>query len=302
MSARLSDREIEQLLTRSPLARDDLSDLEGFVAVLSSEQPAPGDLSPMASSLAAVARSTGRPMRQPLRRLSLATALVFVLMLFSGIALAADGSGPGNPLYRIDQALEKIGIGAGGDDERLEEFQHLLEKGSSTQALEFLEDVIGVGVTREDVLDAASASNAPADVQQKVADLHEFITGNRGKDQGLDGADFGQGVAEIARSNGTESSAHPTGPPDHAGETGPPDHAGVPGPPDHAAVNDKGSDEDDGEEATEDGSQTSDPAHSESLTPPESTPASPAHAGETGPPDHAGETGPPDHAGPKTKP
>jgi hypothetical protein len=302
MSARLSDREIEQLLTRSPLARDDLSDLEGFVAVLSSEQPAPGDLSPMASSLAAVARSTGRPMRQPLRRLSLATALVFVLMLFSGIALAADGSGPGNPLYRIDQALEKIGIGAGGDDERLEEFQHLLEKGSSTQALEFLEDVIGVGVTREDVLDAASASNAPADVQQKVADLHEFITGNRGKDQGLDGADFGQGVAEIARSNGTESSAHPTGPPDHAGETGPPDHAGVPGPPDHAAVNDKGSDEEDGEEATEDGSQTSDPADSESLTPHESTPASPAHAGETGPPDHAGETGPPDQAGPKTKP
>ncbi|HET8740485.1 MAG TPA: hypothetical protein VFO17_12245, partial [Acidimicrobiia bacterium] len=61
-------------------------------------------------------------------------------------------------------------------------------------------------------------------------------------------------------------------------------------------------DEEDGEEATEDGSQTSDPADSESLTPHESTPASPAHAGETGPPDHAGETGPPDHAGPKTKP
>jgi hypothetical protein len=37
----------------------------------------------------------------------------------SGVAVAANRAAPGDALYGIDRALEKIGIGAGGAQERL---------------------------------------------------------------------------------------------------------------------------------------------------------------------------------------
>ena len=51
----------------------------------------------------------------------LASSLAVVLA-FSGVAMAADGASPGDLLYGVDRALESVGIGAGGIDERLAEF------------------------------------------------------------------------------------------------------------------------------------------------------------------------------------
>lgn len=58
-----------------------------------------------------------------------AAALVVLVMLPGGMAYAANGAKPGDLLYGLDRALEAIGIGDGGADERLAESLALVASG-----------------------------------------------------------------------------------------------------------------------------------------------------------------------------
>jgi hypothetical protein len=227
-----------------------------------------------------------------------------MLIAFSGMALAADGSSPGDSLYGLDRALERIGIGSGGIDERIVEFDILLADGSENQAFTFLGEVIESGSdsdvekAREHLeLAATKTSPSAAAAQEKVAALKTFIEENKGAGVGLDGKEFGQSVSEIARSKPKPDDT--PGPSDETpadqGATGPPANAGPkndkdPGPPDHAGPP--------GDTANQPpGDPVDEPGDSEDGAKDDPSP---------GPPDHAGpkddkEPGPPDHAGPKDK-
>lgn len=278
-SLRVTDREIELLLQGQPTGSEELEALEPLVATMIDlrEVEPPANPEHMATALAALARTGARPQRTRSRRFVAVAATVGLFFAMSGLAFAADGAAPGDLLYPVDRAFEKIGILDGGIDERLEEFETLLARGETERAFEFLEEVIeeaesaDAGRARQHLEEAAAEVNeSAAAAQEKVDALRDFIEANRGPGVGVDGRDFGQGVASIA-----SGKDHPEpGPPDHAGpkedsEPGPPEHAGPkedgePGPPEHAEPKDD-------------------------------------H--EPGPPEHAGpkddhEPGPPDHAGP----
>lgn len=135
----LTDRAVELILAGSRTGSDDLARLEGFVAEMSKTRP-PHDTEQMATALAARARSTQRS--RGLRRMATIAASAALFVAMSGIAMAADGAAPGDALYGMDRALEAIGIGDGGLDERLEEFNVLLEQGDEEEAFEFLTGVI----------------------------------------------------------------------------------------------------------------------------------------------------------------
>lgn len=238
---RLTDREIEQLLDGVPTGRDDLADLEVFLATLASDVVPPRDPGQMATALAATARSTTTP-KGGLRRVAAVAASVAVLLALSGVAMAADGASPGDPLYGVDQALELVGINDGGVEERIAEFEAMLEKGETEAAIEFLDDYIqsASGPEIEQALDqletTTGASNqTEAGAQGKVGDLREYLEENAGDDVGDDGRDFGQDVSDLAgkdKGRNQEPADPETAPvsPDqatsHDNETGPPQDPG----------------------------------------------------------------------------
>jgi hypothetical protein len=307
-ATRREDREFEFLLTRTGNVSDDFADLAAFVSVMSSDHEPPRDVSHMATSLAAAARATGHTTSRGLKRLVTVGLVGALLMAMSGIALAANNATPGHALYGVDKALEAIGVGDGGVEERLAEFDFLVANGSDEQAFVFLAEYIDSANDREAVKAqshlelAATKSNPNAQAaQEKVAALAEFIEANKGKGVGVDGRDFGQGVSGIARSENESESPQATSPPAGEEETESSEQRGlgedkVPGPPEHAGPK---------SERSPEGGQSEDASTSQGAVPEqpttEETPAK-SDAKEPGPPDHAGpkddkEPGPPDHAG-----
>lgn len=135
----LTEREVELILAGSPTGSDGLAKLERFVAEMSRATP-PNDAEHMATALAATARSTQSARR--LRRMATIAAAAVLLMAMSGVAMAADDAAPGDAFYGIDRALEAVGIGDGGVDERLDEFDVLMERDDEERALEFLDEVM----------------------------------------------------------------------------------------------------------------------------------------------------------------
>lgn len=162
----ITDREIELLLTGSPTGSDELTDLEAFVATMSRVEP-PHDIDRMATALAATARSSLRSPKGRFRRALAVAASAALLFALSGVAMAADAAAPGDPLYGVDRALERVGIGDGGMGERIEEFEALLDRGNNDEAFEFLTGVIenssGSETSEaEQRLEAAANSNPTA--------------------------------------------------------------------------------------------------------------------------------------------
>lgn len=285
---RLGDREVEQLLSSSTEIPEDLADLEQFLKVMSGvdKQP-PGDVEFMATSLAAVARDPRRPRKIGFRRMAVLAASMAILFAFSGIAMAADGASPGDVLYGLDQVLEKIGIGAGGVDERIEEFDDLLDSGDEIEAYVFFAGYIGstddtnAQVASEHLVSATDASSSAVEAREKVDAILAFIEAGRG--DGLEGRDLGRGVANIARgdSNDTSGGTVPGfdgGPPTNPG---PPD--GVPATPSN--------------DSTEQPGQEREPGPPDNAGPPEQ-PGPPDNAGPPGQPGSSDEAGPPDQTGP----
>jgi hypothetical protein len=204
----LTDHDVEQLLTGSITSSDQHADLQGFVAAFSAVSRAPLDTNFMPTSLAAVARQSRRSGKGAIRRLAVLMASMALLFAFSGIALAtvANGASPGDLLYDVDRALERFGIGDGGVDERINEFDSLISEGADGRAFVFLATYVESAHQRdafmaaEHLVMAATDESSNANTALKAAELVAFIADNRGNGIGLDGSDFGQGVAQIAQS------------------------------------------------------------------------------------------------------
>jgi hypothetical protein len=235
--ARLTDHEIEFLLSGSSTS-DEHADLQWFLAALGEVNTMPPhDVGQMATALASVARSSRLAVRQrkAVRRLVAVAASLGLLFAMSGIALAADGSAPGDFLYGVDRAFEQIGIGDGGVDERIEEIDALLDRGDDVRAYNLLDEVIesaaqGDSMKAQAHLEAGAAKEKSTEVaEENVAELHRFIEANKKKAVGADGKDFGQGVADIARDEDLPDQAkdnRPETPANNDNQTGPPDETG----------------------------------------------------------------------------
>lgn len=241
--ASFTDEDIESLISGED-RHPDLAPLAPFVAALRERalfQPRPGEVERTAIRAAAVVRSQlfsnrsttlSLGSRSTWRRLSERTTVVLGSLLavgaMSGVGLAADASAPGDLLYGIDLALEELGVGDGSIDERLAEAGVLMEKDDLAGAVELLAESISRAEPEVSVsafaaaieaLEALSSdlsgqtADASADAQQKVSDLLEFIDANAGKGNGLDGKDFGVGVALIAQGGSVdEGLTEPDGP------------------------------------------------------------------------------------------
>ena len=193
----LSDGQIDALLTGSASLDEDL---EGIADVLSAVKrfamPEPeADFSHLFLAAAQESRLTpvelfareGVPSAHEwqtrlTRRVAMAVAALFVLVtMSSGLAYAANGAGPGDLLYGLDLALETIGIGDGGTDERLAE----------TPALVASEvEPSGLFSVNTDDLDAAAQTPDPADEPQ------EDLADDPGEDTQSPGGDGEEGSTE----------------------------------------------------------------------------------------------------------
>ena len=156
-----------------------------------------------------------------------AAAGVASVAALGGLAYAADGAAPGAVLYGIDRAFEAIGIGNGGEHERLEEAVALAEHGDPALGLEHAAGVTGDPEAHAALIQAAERlmvreQNQVGEQTQarlQVAELLQYMAQNAGD---VDGPT----VAGLARSIGGD----PVGPPDDV-PSGPPDEVPV-GPPD----------------------------------------------------------------------
>ncbi|MCZ7533295.1 MAG: hypothetical protein M5U23_07805 [Acidimicrobiia bacterium] len=153
------------------------------------------------------------------RRIATIAATAAVLLGSGGaVAYAADRASPGDFLYGIDRALETLGIGNGGTQERLTEVEQLIANGDVARGLEHA----AVTITEVDNNTGASDGNQAASAalaraaqraretgsnqadatKEEVAALLDYLAGNIGH---VDG----QKVAELARLIGNHPSTQP---------------------------------------------------------------------------------------------
>ena len=220
---RLSDADVERLLSGRPSDSDAHADLAQFIATMADDVEPPGDPRFMATALAATARSARPQPRIARRRLVALASTLAMFFALSGVAAAADRAVPGDLLYPLDLAFESIGIGAGGIDERLEEFDVLVARGEHELAFDLL-DKFSAKASDPEAAEAQAhmestarrSSLFAAAVQDKVAEKREFIKENQRRGTGLDGSDFGHGVADRTPSQPNQGAAKDTDPPEHA--------------------------------------------------------------------------------------
>ncbi len=278
---RTSDAEIEQLLSGSPQVGDDLQRGADFLAALRTSAGDELADDKVAAYVAAAASSVGtRPpapvatSRKATARLSAlrrrAATVTMAATVFlggtSGLAVAADGAKPGDALYGIDRALETVGIGAGAEQERLDEAGALVESGEIDLGLEHAAEALENNESEgsqasEALMDAAERVRAAgaepsAATRERVAGLISYLSEHVGS---VDGALVAQLAVQIGEPDGSD----PVPPP--------PADPGVPEPPTQSPA---------------------DPPGSSEPGPPTDLPADPPGLSEDGPPGLS-EDGPP---------
>jgi hypothetical protein len=224
----LLDREIERLLAGGPVEDRSLALLSPVVEGLRSwagNRPQETEVRYFASRAAAVVPERSQHRADAAashhRRAGvgltprLAAVILAVLMVpaMAGAALAADSAMPGDALYGLDRAFEVVGIGAGSTGERLAEAAQLAEGGRSREAIEHAllaletdgDTTNGVALEGLERLAGQVAGLERAEVVALLA----YISENAGKGVGADGAEFGQGVADLARDIGGGSQDQP---------------------------------------------------------------------------------------------
>lgn len=132
--------------------------------------------------------------------------VVALLAGFSGAAYAADGAVPGDTLYGFDCALENVGIGDGGLQERLTEATRLAERGEVDECLSHAALAIAnqAGLDQDGQANAAliAAANAvqaanqgeSSQIHSRVSEMIQWMATTQAQ-----GEDYGQGVTERAR-------------------------------------------------------------------------------------------------------
>ena len=136
MRSELIDGDLDLLIDGIQSFNDDLAPLESFVNSLASldvTAPSAEFLEYHAAEAAAAAQTrqaaiagTGLKPRRRLvfglnRRVTAGATSLMMILGMTGVAWASDSAVPGDWNYAIDRALESIGIGAGGAEERLQE-------------------------------------------------------------------------------------------------------------------------------------------------------------------------------------
>ena len=159
--------------------------------------------------------------RGPRQAVAAIVATVALVATFTGAAVAAQGAGPGDLLYPLDQALEVVGVGDGGTSERLDEARSLAEQESFDRGLRHAAETLSDHPEAQSALSAAAervVELPPEDVGVEVASLLDYLEINMGS---VDG----QAVADLAQQIGTGK--RQGGPPDDVPAGAPP--ADVPG-------------------------------------------------------------------------
>ena len=246
----LTDRDIEEVLSGHPPTDRSLVEVAELFSELKVEALRDVALrnpeERVAASAAAVVVRPRLPQRRPrpgLRRKLIAPALGALFLLGGGVAWAVHGSEPGSTLHGVDLALEKVGIGAGGAPERLEEAAVLAGSGSVAQGLDHAAQALadsqpeGAGEAAAAALaDAAQRiREGAAAAPEGVADLLGYLASVIGE-EGVEG----EMVSAIAQSI-KDSVSHPetqAGPPEEA-PAGPPSDV-PPGPPEDLPVDQPG--------------------------------------------------------------
>lgn len=235
LTTRREDRIFDALLSRETIEAEEFADLSEVVATISlKRETAPTDAkaAEFAEIAARMARSgeggparrirTGYPPLIP--RLATAALAVVLAIGLTGVAVAADTARPGQPLYAIDRALERIGINDGGLGERIEEANQLAATGSPSEALDHLADsLVTMSAGAADALQSAAAKvrdggtddNPSQHVREDVASMLEWMSGSD-----VSGREFGEEVSQRARNIG-QSPPEPAGKPDPASEPNP---------------------------------------------------------------------------------
>ena len=108
-------------------------------------------------------------------RLALVMASTMALLLATaGVGLAVDGAAPGDSLYGLDLAMERVGIGNGKANERLAEAVALAEAGQLSRGLDHAAVTVA---TLPDQAQAAVASEALADAAARLLEDGDTPTG-----------------------------------------------------------------------------------------------------------------------------
>ncbi|WP_144018640.1 hypothetical protein, partial [Demequina sp. NBRC 110051] len=216
VSSNDADRDFDALVAGRPVTDPDLAALAPAFAALrasAAAQPTDSQAEAMVATLAAavapaaVASTAGaRPAAARRstwrRRVGASVAVAGVLGLGLAGAAAADDAAPGDALYGVDRALERVGINAGGADERLGEVRILVERGDvdraaalATETLDSLDETEaadGLRVAAESVL--AEGSEQSLETRTRVSEMLLWMA-----DQDERGAAFGKAVSERAR-------------------------------------------------------------------------------------------------------
>ena len=227
------DREIELLLAGTPVEGGRLSGLAPVIEMIRAQWAT----APSESEIAHFARSAGAEVKVPqsataavttLRRPRLtlrqglaprlATVGMVAILLMSGTAgaaLAADGAVPGDALYGLDRAFERVGIGSGSTGERLDEAVVIAAQGRSDEAIGHAIEALSrhsgdssamalsaLTLASENLVHTQDTAQAAATANIRVSALLTYIAENIGPDRGTDGREFGQGVAQLARDIG----------------------------------------------------------------------------------------------------
>jgi hypothetical protein len=135
-------------------------------------------------------------------RLGASVAAFALVIGMTGVAVASNAAAPGEPLHGIDVFLEDLGIGDGGNPERISEAQSLSKKGMAVEALAHLTSTLSENSGATDALKTAverlgandEGSEQSQQVREGVADMLDWMATTN-----LEGDAFGQGVAEQAR-------------------------------------------------------------------------------------------------------
>ena len=253
---RFSDRDIEDLLSGRATANVELSALAPLLQMLrerSIDGVPESEVAAFSQVAAEAARSAISVVSKPVAparrvrflrpRLATALTLVFLLSGMTGLAFAADGAAPGDALYGLDRALERIGIGNGAAAERIAEAQALFQEGLVSEAMAHAAGAIDESsdaiLSPEDASHAAEALLGAADavtstdqgeadaVRASVAEMLRWMAANASSEDPLIGSEFGEMVAGFAKGIARRADQEANVPDLPEGTTGPPD--GVPG-------------------------------------------------------------------------
>ncbi len=175
MTGQLSDGEIEGLLRGAPDLDGDLAEIAQVLNTLRG-QGVPGPDADYTELYAAAARESrltplerfamervpaGRDLRTLVGRAAMPiAALVMLVAVTGGLAYEANGAKPGDLLYGLDRAIEAIGIGDGGSDERLAEAFALAALEAEGFEEELAAGVVGIGSGSADRGEEPAASDS----------------------------------------------------------------------------------------------------------------------------------------------